>query len=190
MLIGKKNIVFGVLYLALTAAVGAVMILKHFGDRRKAETEKSAKVSVLQKIKGDSYEKDLQPVTALDLAKANTEAILALSTRANVQKPINSLRSGPHTHGTGEAILNILAGILLMFIAAPGWLKQTISWIFIVGTTLHSGMLTLRMVFGVDWAAHLLSGPPGAIGRGLMLTGLVVLGITAAFRLGATVVKD
>ena len=77
-----------------------------------------------------------------------------------------------------------------MFIVAPYWLKQTISWIFIVGTILHSGMLTLRMVFGVDWAAYFLSGPPGAIGRGLTLIGLVLLGVTAAFRFGTTIVTD
>ena len=85
MLIGKKNIVFGVLYLAVTAAVGAVMILGYFGDRQAAENVKRVKTGALQKIVYDGYERNLKPVEAIDLAKANTEAILAMSARVNAQ---------------------------------------------------------------------------------------------------------
>jgi hypothetical protein len=189
-MIGKKNIVFGFLYLALTAALGALMILKHFDERRATERVKQETLGVLQQIAAENYEVNLEPVKPLDLAKANTEAIFALSSRNTAQTPINNIRSGPHTHGTLEALLNIAVGFLLMFLAVPVWFKQVISWVFIAGALLHSGMLFLR--FGLDqtWAAVLLNGPPGAIGPGLVLLGLVLAGFAAAIGLRATPVND
>ena len=91
-MIGKKNIVFGFIYLAATAALGAVMILGYFDERRIAGNLMQEKVSILQQIAFDNYERDLEPVAPIELAKANTEAILAISTRTNVQKPINNIR--------------------------------------------------------------------------------------------------
>lgn len=187
---GKKNIVFGFIYLALTAAVGAVIILGHFDERRTAENSKTEKLGVLQQIVVDGYEVNLEEITSLDLAKTNSQAILAISNRINAQKPISRLRSGAHAHGTADALLNIAVGFLLMFLTAPVWLKQIISWMFITGAVLHSGMLFLVSVLGQTWASVLLNGPPGAIGRGLTLTGLVLAGIAAAKWFSATLVSD
>ncbi len=189
-MIGKKNIVFGFIYLALTAALGAVMILGYFDERGAAESVKREKLGILQQIVADNYEVNLEPVTPLELAKANTEAIFAFSARDTAQSSINNIRSGPHTHGTAEGLLNIAVGFLLMFLAVPVWFKQVISWMFIVGALLHSGMLYLR--FGLDqpWAGILLNGPPGAIGRGLILLGLVLAGIAAAVGLRSAPVQD
>jgi hypothetical protein len=189
-MIGKKNIVFGFIYLALTAAVGAVMILGHFDARSAAETNKRVQLGVLQQIVVDDYEVNLEQVTPLELAKTNSQAILAISNRINAQKPINTLSSGAHTHGTADALLNIAAGFMLLFLAAPAWLKQTISWMFICGAVLHSGMLFLVSVLGQTWASYLLNGPPGAIGRGLTLAGLVLAGIAAAKWFSSTPVTD
>lgn len=189
-MIGKKNIVFGFIYLALTASLGAVMILGHFDERRIAEEVKREKLSVLQQIVAEDYEVDLEAVGPLDLAKANTDAILALSSRHNAQKPINNIRSGPHTHGTADGLLNIAVGFLLIFLAAPAWIKQLISWMFIAGAVLHSGMLFLTFALGQTWASVFLNGPPGAIGRGLTLLGLVLAGVAAALWFRATPQTD
>jgi len=189
-MVGKKNIVFGFIYLALTAALGGVMILGYFDDRRAAENIVREKMSTLQQMAFDNYEIDLEPVKPLELAQANTEAILAFSSRNNTQKPINNIRSGPHTHGTAEGLLNIAVGILLLYLAVPIWFKQMISWMFITGTLLHSGMLTLVMGLGQSWASVMLNGPPGAIGRGLILIGLVLVGIAAAIGLRTSQVTD
>ena len=143
-MIGKKNIVFGFIYLALTAALGAVMILGYFDERGAAESVKREKLGILQQIVADNYEVNLEPVTPLERAKANTEAIFAFSARDTAQSSINNIRSGPHTHGTAEGLLNIAVGFLLMFLAVPVWFKQVISWMFIIGALLHSGMLYLR----------------------------------------------
>jgi hypothetical protein len=189
-MIGKKNIVFGFIYLALTAAVGGVMILGHFDDRSAAEANKRVQLGVLQQIVVDEYEVNLEQITPLELAKTNSQAILAISNRINAQKPISTLRSGAHTHGTADALLNIATGFLLLFLAAPAWIKQTISWMFISGAVLHSGMLFLVSVLGQTWASYLLNGPPGAIGRGLTLAGLVLAGIAAAKWFSSTPVTD
>ena len=182
-MIGKKNIVFGFIYLALTAALGGVMILGYFDERRATGIVMQEKMSILQQIVFDNYESNLEPLNPMDLAKANTEAILAFSTRNNAQKPINSIRSGPHTHGTAEGLLNIAVGILRIYLAVPVWFKQLISWMFITGALLHSGMLYLVLALGQSWASVLLNGPPGAIGRGLILLGLVLVGIAVAIGL-------
>ena len=188
-MIGKKNIIFGFLYLALTAAVGAVIILGHFDERRVAENFKREKLGVLQQIVTDDYEVNLEKIDSLDLAKTNSQAILAISNRINAQKPISTLRSGAHAHGTADALLNIAAGFLLIFLSAPLWLKQTISWLFISGAVLHSGMLFLVSVLGQTWATYFLNGPPGAIGRGLTLTGLVLAGVATAKWFNLTPIK-
>jgi len=189
-MIGKKNIVFGFFYLALTAALGGVMILGYFDERRDAENVMREKMSILQQITFDNYERNLEPVKPMDLAKANTEAILSISSRNNSQKPINNIRSGPHTHGTADALLNIMVGIVLIFLAVPVWFKQVISWIFIIGALLHSGMLFLLFGLGQTWAMLLLNGPPGIIGRGLTLLGLVLVGIAVAIGFRTNPVED
>ena len=189
-MIGKKNIVFGFVYLPLTVSLGPVMILKHFDERRATEAVKIEKVGVLQQIVQDEYAVDLEPIKPLDLAKANTEAILAISARTNAQNPINSIRSGPHAHGTLDAMLNIAVGVLLIFLAVPRWLKQTISWLFIVNTLTYSGMLYLVIGLEQRWAAPLVNGWPFALSTGLTLCSILLAGIAAAIGLRTTPVTD
>lgn len=61
---------------------------------------------------------------------------------------------------------------------------------FITGTVLYSGMLILVMVLSQSWASVMLNGPPGAIGRGLILIGLVLVGIAVAIGLRTRPVMD
>lgn len=189
-MIGKKNIAFGFIYLAMTAVLGPVIILKHFEERQMTEIVKQEKLSALQQIATDNYKVNHEPVKSMDLAKANTEAILALSSRNSAQIPIDNIRSGPHTHGTLEALLNIATGFLLMFLAVPTWFKQVISWVFIAGTLLHSGMLYIRFGFEQIWASMFLNGLPGAVGPGLVLLGLLLASIAAVIGFRATPIMD
>ncbi len=189
-MIGKKNIVFGFIYLVLTAALGPVMIVKHFDDRQAAEAVKQEKMSELQQIVSDNYEVDLVSLSALDLAKRNTEAILALSQRDHAQRPINSIRSGPHAHGSLDALLNIAVGFLIMFLAVPVWFKQLISWMFIASALLYSGALYLGIGLGQTWALVLVNGLPFVFSAGLVFVSLLLAGIAAAIGLRSTPVKD
>ena len=83
--------------------------------------------------------------------------------------------------------MNIAAGLVLCFIAVASWLKQLISWLFILGTLLHSGMLYLGRVFNVAWAESLLGTGIGPI---MILAGLLIMGITAFIGFRAEIIKD
>jgi len=173
--IGKKNIVFGFIYLALTASLGIVMV-DMYQDYGKAMQEKQTSVGRLQALKGNSFEEELEPLTAEQIAQANTDGVLALNKLTNVELGIDSIKGGPHAHGNLEALLNIAVGVVLSFLAVGVMLKQVISWLFILGTLLHSGMLYLERVFDQAWAGTLLETGVGPI---MILTGLVLIGLVA-----------
>jgi len=154
-MVGKKNIVFGFLFLASTAALGPLMVVK-YDDWGVANTEKQQMVGKLQELRASDYEEDLETLEDLSskqLAIANTEAIISI--------------------GNLEALLNIVVGVVLCFIAAPLMLKQVVSWMFIIGTLMHSGLLYLERVFMQEWASIWLN---TAIGPVLILLGLVLMG--------------
>ena len=183
-MIGKKNIVFGFLYLVLTASLGPYMIVTMFPDVGVAQVEKQTAVGRLQALKGSNYEEELEPLTDGQIARANTDGILSLNKLNNAEQPIDSLKAGPHAHGNLEALLNIVAGIVLCFIAVAPLFKQIISWVFIAGAVLHSGMLYLRY-FGIEWADSLLF-----FGPWLVLLGLLLIGIAALMGFRGEIVKD
>lgn len=182
-MIGKKNIVFGFLYLVLTAALGPYMVVKMLPDINGARLEKQQDVGRLQSLKTNNFEEELEPLKPEQIAKANTSGILALNKLSNTQAPIESMRS-THAHGNLEAVLNILAGLTLCFIAVGRMFKQAISWIFIAGAILHSGMLYLGS-FGQSWAYTILP-----VGPWLVLAGLLLIGIAALIGFKNEVVKD
>jgi len=72
-----------------------------------------------------------------------------------------------------EALLNIIVGLILGLLTLPSLYKQILSWIFIVGTTMHAGMAFLG-VFGFSWAGTLLG---TGIGPVLILLGLFLMGV-------------
>ena len=174
-IIGKKNIVFGFIYLALTASLGLVMV-DMYQDYGKAMQEKQTSVGRLQALKGNGFEEELEPLNAMQIAQANTDGILALNKLTNTEIAIDSIKGGPHAHGNLEALLNIAVGVVLSFLAVGVMLKQVISWLFILGTLLHSGMLYLERVFDQAWAGTLLETGVGPI---MILTGLVLIGLVA-----------
>ena len=185
-MIGKKNVVFGFLYLVTTAALGILMV-NMYEDFGQAMQEKQASVGRLQQLKENNFEEELEPLNAKQIAMANTDGILSLNKLVNTEMPIDSIKGGPHAHGNLEALLNIAVGLALCFIAVAGWLKQVISWLFILGTLLHSGMLYLGRVFGVAWAESLLATGIGPI---MILAGLLIVGITAFIGFRDEIIKD
>jgi len=185
-MIGRKNIAFGFLYLVLTAALGPYMIKAYFPTLDQAQQAKQAVMGPLQLLANNNFEKDLEPITADALAKENTKAILAVNQVSNAQAPIDAIKGGPHTHGNLESVLNILVGLALCFIGAPVLIKQLISWIFILGALLHSGMLYL-VTFNVAWAGTVLGTGVGPV---LVLLGLLLAGLAAAIWFRPEVVRD
>jgi len=185
-MIGKKNVVFGFLYLVLTAALGIVMV-DMYEDFGKAALEKQTSVGRLQQLKENNFEEELEPLNARQIAMANTDGILSLNKLGNTEMSIDSIKGGAHAHGNLEALLNIAAGLALCFIAVASWLKQLISWLFVIGTLLHSGMLYLGRVFDMTWADSLLG---TGIGPVMILVALLLTGIAAAMGFRGEVVKD
>jgi len=185
-MIGKKNIVFGFIYLVFTASLGLVMVEK-YEDFGNAAQDKQASVGRLQALKGNDFEEELEPLTAKQIAKANTAGILGLNKLTNIEAEIDAIKGGPHAHGNLEALLNIVAGLTLCFIAAASWLKQLVSWLFIVGAIMHSGMLYLARVFDLGWANTLLD---TGIGPFSILIGLLLIGIISCNKLTNKFVED
>jgi len=185
-MIGKKNIAFGFIYLVFTAALGPVMV-NMYQDYGQAAGEKQQYVGRLQSLQASGFEEELEPLSAEQIARANTAGILSINKLLNVESAIDSIKGGPHAHGNLESLLNIVVGLVLGFLAAAAWLKQLISWLFITGAIMHSGMLYLATVFKLGWANSLLE---TGIGPVCILAGLLIVGITCIFSLQASVVQD
>lgn len=186
-MIGRINIAFGFLYLVLTAALGPYMITQ-FDGVRDAMGEKQAAVGKLQLVADSGFENQetLEPLTGEEIAKINAKALLALNKQINARAPIDTIKAGPHAHGNLEALLNIVVGVVLCFLAVPVWLKWTLSGMFIVGTLMHSGLLYLRFL-EVAWAGTLLG---TGIGPVLILAGLGLAGVLAAIGFTGRIVSD
>ena len=185
-MVGKKNVVFGFIFLVFSAGLGPLMIVQYMPGVDDAGAEKQEKLGRLQQLKLDNFEEDLEPLTPEKIAKANTDGVLALNKLTNARQPIDLIKN-PHAHGNLEALLNIAVGIALGFIAVSTLFKQVISWVFIAGTLLHSGIMYLAVVFQMEWAFAILG---SGIGPGLVLLGLLLAGVAAAMGMRAEVIKD
>lgn len=162
---GKKNVVFGFFYLVLTALLGPYMVTQYMGPLQRASQEYASAVAELNQTSQGSDPGELERVQTL--------AILTLDKKFKTEDPIDSIKGGPHAHGNLEALLNIAMGVVLgLLTVAPLW-KETISWLFIGGALLHSGMLYLGVVLGQGWAWAVLGTGIGPI---MLLAGLVLAG--------------
>jgi hypothetical protein len=162
---GKKNVVFGFFYLALTALLGPYMVATYFGPLQEATTAHQAAVGELTSAAEAGIEGQI--------SQAQTDAILSLNRQRAAAQPIEQIKGGPHAHGNLEALLNIVVGVLLGFLAVGTAWKESISWLFIAGTLLHSGMLYLGSVLGQGWAFAVMG---TGIGPMMILAGLLVAG--------------
>ena len=186
-MIGKKNVVFGFLMLVVTAALGPYMAVKYVPGVDEARVVKQEKVGRLQQLQENNFEEDLQALPTDAIAKANTTGLLALNLLYNAQAPIDAIKSGPHAHGNLEALLNIAAGIALCFIAVAPLFKQIISWLFILGALLHSGVLYLLVALDQSWV---LPVQKMGIGPVLVLAALLSIGVAALIGFKGEPVKD
>ncbi|MDH5471542.1 MAG: hypothetical protein OEY87_05255 [Gammaproteobacteria bacterium] len=175
-MIGKKNIVFGFLYLVVTAALGPVMVTM-YDDYYTAIDEKQQLVGRLQALQQNQFEEDLETLSAEQIARANTDGILSLNKILNIENSIDSIKGGAHAHGNLEALLNIIIGVVLGYLLVASWLKQLISWLFITGAIMHSGMLYVSRIFESTWAESILNTGIGPI---CLLSGLLLAGIASA----------
>jgi hypothetical protein len=190
-MIGKKNIAFGFLYLVLTASLGPYMIVTQFPAVAQSQATKQAKMSALQQAQSNGFlDENLDTMTPKQIAEANTGAILALSASLNAQAPIDAIKGGPHAHGNLEALLNVVAGIVLCFLALPILYKQILSWLFIGGAVLHSGMWYLAVVPQWGWAISWTTGPLAVIGPVLVLAGFGLMGIAVILGFRGEIVRD
>jgi len=186
-MIGKKNVVFGFLMLVVTAALGPYMAVKYVPGVDEARVVKQEKVGRLQQLQESNFEEDLQALPIDAVAKANTAGILALNLLYNAQAPIDAIKSGPHAHGNLEALLNIAAGIALCFIAVAPLFKQIVSWLFILGALLHSGVLYLVVALDQYWVLPVMK---SGIGPVLVLAALLSIGVAAFVGFKGQPVKD
>lgn len=171
-MIGKKNIVFGFLYLVLTAALGPYMIVNYLPKAGKAEAAAQEQMQTLH----DAVD---MKSSGEELAQKSADAVLAMNAANVAEEPIHAIKGGPHAHGNLEALLNIVIGLVLAFVAVPAALKQVISWVFIAGAVLHSGILYLA-TFQVGFAKAWLMSPAASFGPVLILVGLLLAGVAAA----------
>lgn len=188
-MIGKKNIVFGFLFLVFTASLGPYMV-KMYEGWGPAYGAKQEKVGRLQQLKIDEFEEDLEPLNADQIARANTDGILALNKLYNTELNIDMIKGGPHAHGNLEALLNIVVGVVLLFVSASPLVKQIISWLFILGTLMHSGMLFLERALQWEFAASFLQTKIAAVGPLMLLLGLLLMALVTAKSLRDHVVRD
>lgn len=184
-MIGKKNIVFGFLYLVATAALGPYMVIDKLPQEQGAMLEKQKDVGRLQSLRTNNFEEELEPLSTDQIAKANTDGILALNKLTNIQSDIGFTRTA-HAHGNLESVLNIIAGLALCFIAVAKMFKQVISWLFIIGALLHSGAIYLSS-FGISWAFPILQ---AGIGPWLILAALLLTGIAAIIGFKGEIIRD
>ena len=185
-MIGKYNIVFGFLFLTVTAALGGVMV-NMYEEYGVAAGEKQAAVGRLAQLKTDNFEEELEPLSAKQIAMANTDGILAMSKLSNVEFGIDFIKGGPHAHGNLEALLNIVAGFILCFVSIASWQKKLISIGFMLGTILHAGMMLLERVLHQEWAGMILQTGIGPI---LILASLFFMGVAVAVGFQKQMVAD
>ncbi|MBI5236763.1 MAG: hypothetical protein HY886_11035 [Deltaproteobacteria bacterium] len=156
---GKINIVFGFFYLAFTAVLGPAFLVPQFGARGAAMAKAGEAVTAAQTTDASSAQK----------------TAVALSSLMDALKAQQINGKGAHSHGNLEALLNIVAGFILLSLAIPGAFKKLLTLMFIVGALFHSGILYLGAVFGVMAAFKFI-----IIGEVSLIGGLVLMGVAVA----------
>ena len=161
---GKINIVFGFFYLAITAVLGPAVLVPGLGEVGGAMKNASEQVEIVREAKGSQA----------SIEKAETAAVVGIMDYLTKAKRLGSIASAAHAHGNLEALLNIVAGLVILSLVIPSNYKVLLSILFIAGACLHSGMLYLGVVFGQSWAFNLTF-----IGAICILAALVLTGIAS-----------
>lgn len=159
---GKFNIVFGFLYFAFTAVLGPTMLVPGKGETSR---KLAAAGKVVEEVRAGN-DKSIAPsvVAVMDYLKA--------------ERSLGFVSGAAHAHGNLEALLNIVAGMVLLTLSIPAAYKTLLSLLFIIGALMHSGLLYLAAVFGIIWVAGFTIIGAIAIVAGLILmAGAAVAGI-------------
>src|SRR3989338_1740995 len=157
---GKINIIFGFIYLAFTAVLGPAVLVPQLGKNAQSLNNTAALVEkVREGAQGDFKGADIAP---------------AVVSRFDYIKTSKLSAKGAHVHGNLEALLNIVAGLVLLTLAIPANFKTLLSIMFLVGAVFHSGMLYLGGVFQMYWAYNFT-----VIGAIAIIVGLLGMGIAS-----------
>lgn len=189
-MVGKKNVVLGFLFLALSSALGPYMVTQLYPTASLAQEARVAATGKLAEVAQNNYDdpETLARIAPEKHAQLNTEATLGMNKQVNARAPIDGVKGGPHAHGNLEALLNIVVGITLCFVTCRRyWVKQAISWLFLLGMFLHAGMLYLVVVFSQGWAGTVLGTGVGPI---MLLAGLVMMAFAAFAGFRGEIVRE
>ena len=157
---GKINIIFGFIYLAFTAVLGPAVLVPQLGKNAQSLNNTAALVEkVREGAQGDFKGADIAPAVVSIFDYIKTSKLSA---------------KGAHVHGNLEALLNIVAGLVLLTLAIPANFKTLLSIMFLVGAVFHSGMLYLGGVFQMYWAYNFT-----VIGAIAIIVGLLGMGIAS-----------
>ncbi len=160
---GKINMVFGFFYLTLTAVLGPAYLVPQLYENRAVMEEAGKAVADLKSSL------DAGAGAGVNLEEKGSAALVK-AFEALKRQHVNG--KSAHSHGNLEALLNIVAGFVLLTLAIPGSFRALLTILFLMGAVFHSGMLYLGMVFGIGWAFKLL-----ILGEVSLLAGLVLMGV-------------
>lgn len=160
---GKINMVFGFFYLTLTAVLGPAYLVPQLYENRAVMEEAGKAVADVKSSL------DAGVAAGVNLEELDSAALVKVF-EALKRQHVNG--KSAHSHGNLEALLNIVAGFVLLTLAIPGSFRALLTLLFLMGAVFHSGMLYLGMVFGMGWAFKLL-----ILGEVSLLAGVVLMGV-------------
>lgn len=169
---GKINIVFGFFYLAFTAVLGPAFLVPQLYERGAVMKQTAQSVADVRDALAEPHNTDG------GLMEKNAVALQGLLEGLKAQQIRGT---AAHAHGNLEAVLNIVAGILLLSLVIPKSFESLLSLLFIVGAVFHSGMLYLGSVFGIGTAFKLL-----LLGEVALIGGIALMGVAAVIGLKST----
>jgi hypothetical protein len=149
---GRVNIVFGFFWLTITAILGPLVLIP-------AKGENIAKLKAAEEA----------------VKTTDAGALAAIAEYLSDANRLGFISGAAHAHGNLEALLNIVAGVVLLTIAVRGAVATVLGALFIAGAFFHSGMLYLAFVFGVAWAGNLSIIGVASLIAGIFLTGVATL---------------
>jgi len=181
--IAKVNITFGFLFFIFSAGIGPYMvsqILDQTSNRNLASTAKLTALGKIQTLQSNGFKGDLddEPVLA-NVGTVLANGIRAINGEIVALDKFASLKTA-HAHGNLESILNIVVGLVLLFMTGPLIVRQCIGLTFVVGTILHSGLMYIVFYPPFNqpsWAMSLFQTGLGPI---LILIGLASMAVTTA----------
>ncbi|MDH4227493.1 MAG: hypothetical protein OEV59_07040 [Deltaproteobacteria bacterium] len=157
---GKINIVFGFFYFACTAVLGPLVLVKGKGANAGLLKSASDAVETYAQTGGD---------------RAATSAFESIVVYLQGVNKLGFVGSAAHAHGNLEALLNIVAGLVVMKLDIDAKFKTVLCILFLIGALFHSGVLYLASVFGMYWASNFSMIGGFSIVIGLLLTGVAAI---------------